>query len=279
VSETYHVVARHELTGPVPPVARAIAKATGKIAFDVTRELREDAGILASGLTKEQADQLVGALSQVNVRAFALAESSVIRFPEPAFLETARIGGDALEVDDLRDARNARIGKITVPYADIVLLVTALVKTTTEKRVVEPRSDGYIAPAGHPLGMAGTFGDLARRRTRYPSADELRPHVRIETHSEYDHFLDIFAVEPAHQLRLNASTFNFVQTGLDMQPSSIANLGQFIEHFAVHCSRAQIDPSIRHILDGSPHTNLKCGSPAQYDAYLSWRVQLLYNPE
>jgi len=270
VSETYHVVARHELTGPVPPVARAIAKATGKIAFDVTRELREDAGILASGLTKDQAGQLVGALSQVNVRAFALAESSVIRFPEPAFLETARIGGDALEVDDLRDARNARIGKITVPYADIVLLVTALVKTTTEKRVVESNPKLHSLP---PMVGLGGFG------AAIPAPDAGEKTVRMESRSEYDHFLDIFAVEPAHQLRLNASTFNFVQTGLDMQPSSIANLGQFIEHFAVHCSRAQIDPSIRHILDGSPHTNLKCGSPAQYDAYLSWRVQLLYNPE
>jgi hypothetical protein len=103
--------------------------------------------------------------------------------------------------------------------------------------------------------------------------------VRMESRSEYDHFLDIFAVEPAHHLRLNATTFNFVQTGLDVQPTSFANLAQFIKHFAVHCSQARIDPSIRHILDGSPHTNLKCGSPAQYDAYLSWRIQLLYNPE
>ena len=40
-----------------------------------------------------------------------------------------------------------------------------------------------------------------------------------------------------------------------------------------------IDPSIRHVLDGNPQTNLKFNSVGQYDAYLSWRIQMLYHPE
>lgn len=279
MSETYHVFARNEIPEPVQPIARAVAKATGKIAFDVTRDLRDSVGMLAKGLDKDEADKLVGSLSQVSVRAFALAESGIVRFPEPVFLETARLGSDTLDVADLRGENNKPLGKITVPYANIVFLATAHVRTDTTKRVVEPGSGGYIAPSEHPLGMAGTFGDLARRRTRYPSADDFMPRVRLKTHSDYDHFLDIFVVEPAHHLRLNASTFNFIETGLDMQPTSIANLTAFIKHFGAMCGQAHIDPSIRHILDGSPHTNLKCNSPAQYDAYLSWRLQLLYHPE
>ena len=279
MSETYHVVARNEITGPIPPIARAVAKATGKTAFDVTREIRDSAGVLASGLSKDEADRLVGSLSQVSVRAFALAESDMVRFPEPVYLETARLRPDALEVSDLRDKDNRRVGHVNVPYRDIVFLATAHVRTDSQRRVVEPGAGGYIPPSEHPFGIAGTFGDLARRRTRYPSADDLRPQVRTETRSEYDHLLDIFAVEPAHHLRLNASTFNFALTGLDMQPSSIANLTFFIKHFGAKCGQAHIDPSIRHILDGSPHTNLKCNSPEQYDAYLSWRIQLLYHPD
>jgi len=280
VSETYHVVAREELTGPVQPIARAIATATGEVAFDVTREIRGKIGVLASGLTKDQAARLVGSLSQVSVRVFALAESSVVKFPDPVFLETARLGNDALEVSDLRDKDGRPIGQVNAPYADIAFIATALVKTTTEKRVTEIDTGGYGPVVGeHPYGVLGFMGDLARQRTRQSDPADHVPEVRIERQSQYGHFLDIFAVEPAHHLRLNASTFNFIQTGLEMQATSIANLTRFIKHFAVHCSRAQIDPSIRHILDGSPHTNLKLGSPAQYDAYLSWRIQLLYHPE
>ncbi len=269
MSETYSVLARDEITTPIPPIARAIAKATGQIAFDVTRQLRNSVGVLASGLSQDDADKLVGSLSQVNVNAFALAESGIVRFPEPVFLETTRLGPDALEVADLRGENNKPLGKIKVAYGDIVFMATAHVRTETTKRVVESRPNLQSMPPMVGGGLAAAI----------PAPDAGQRIVRHVTHSDYDHFLDIFAIEPAHHLRLNASTFNFVQTGLDMQPSSIANLTFFITHFVPLCDQAHIDPSIRHILDGSPHTNLKCSSPAQYDGYLSWRIQLLYHPK
>ena len=95
----------------------------------------------------------------------------------------------------------------------------------------------------------------------------------------FDHFLDLFAVEPAHHIRLNASTFNFIQTGMKMQPTSVMNLCEFIKSLGPRCTDALIDPSVVHILDGNPLTNLKCNSPAHYDAYLEWRIQLIYHPE
>ena len=213
MSETHSVFSRDEITGPIPPIARAIAKATGQIAFDVTRHIRDNVGKLASGLSKDGAGELVGALSQVNVRAFALAESSIVRFPEPVFLETARLSPGAFDVADMRDVDNRRVGKTNVPYANIVFVATAHVCTETTTREIDIRpSPPPIRPM---MGMGmGTVAMAA------PDAGD--PVVRHKTRSDYDHFLDIFAVEPAHHLRLNASTFNFVQTGLDMQPSSIA---------------------------------------------------------
>ena len=273
MSKAYHIVAREELTGPLQPIAHAIATATGKVALDVTREIRDKIGILASGLTKEQADTALSVLGHAGVRAFALPESDAVRFPDPTFLETARLGNDALEVSDLRDKDDRRIGQVNVPYGDIVLVATAHVQTETKKRVVEGKPGLHIMPPVAGVGLAGALAAAVS----VPGAGERA--VRMVSKSEYDHFLDIFAIEPAHHLRLNASDFNFTQTGMKVQPTSIANLTRFIKHFVVRCDHALIDASIRHILDGSPHTNVTFNNPAQYDAYLSWRLQLLYHPE
>ncbi len=271
-NETHCIIARHDLTGHIPAAARVIAKATGQVVFDITRGLRDTSGFLASGLTQDQADTIVAGLSQAGVRAFALPETKVVYFPDPVFLETARLGGTELDVADLRDKKNVRAGKVAVPYASIVFLVTACVRTEEVKRVVEHDSALTSRHVGAGYALGGAFGAVA-------AAAESHTTVRHEGRLKYDHLLDIYAVEPAHHLRLNASTFNFYETGLEMQPTSIANLAQFIEHFAVKCGRAHIDPSIKHILDGNPQTNLTFNSPDQYDAYLSWRIQLLYNPE
>jgi len=270
MSETYRVVVREELTGPVQPIARAIATATGKVALDVTREIRDKIGILASGLAKDQADMTVSILGHAGIRAFALPESDVVRFPDPVFLETARLGDQALEVSDLRDKDGRPIGQLNVPYGDIIFIAAAHVKTTAEKRVVESNPKLHSMPPMVGMGMLGAA---------IPAPDVGDKTVRMVSKSDYNHFLDIFAIEPAHHLRLNASKFNFTQTGMKLEPTSIANLTRLIKHFVVRCDHALIDASIRHILDGAPHTNLQIGSPAQYDAYLSWRVQILYHPK
>jgi len=279
VSKTYHVVARRELTGPLPPVARAIAKVTGQIVHDVIRELRDQIGFLVSGVDKVRADAIIGALSMVGVPAFRLADDEIVQFPEPTFLETAQFGDDALMVSDLRNQENQRLGKVIVPYKDVVLLAVACVRTEGKRKVIE---DTHFAMGDHPIGLLGRLGDFGRLRRS--SLEQLidpgtAPKVRTEITSKYDHLLDIFAVEPAHRLRLNASTFNFVQTGLEMQPTSIANLAQFVERLGARCEEAAIDPGVRFILDGNPQTNLRFVGLERYETYLLWRTQLLYHPE
>jgi hypothetical protein len=278
MTDTYSVLARDALSFDATAAARAIAKATGQVLFDVRRQLRQQVGILATGLEQGPAEQLAGALSVAGVAAFALAESAFVRFPEPALLETARLAEDALDIADLRDTDNRPIGALKVPYANIVLLVTAHVRTETQKRVVEGGAVGVVG-GEHPYGLLGALGDASRRRTRLPRPEDLIPKVRHEIQVDYDHHLDIYTVEPAHHLRLPASTFNFHQTGLEVKPTSITNLTEFVTHFVPHCTQAFVDPSILHILDGNPQTNLKFNSPDEYDAYLDWRVQVLYHPE
>lgn len=267
MAELFHVIARGELSVPIPVVSRTLAQATGRVAFDVTREIRERVGILASELTEAQAGRAVAALSQAGVKTFALPEGGLVRFPDPAFLETARLGESALEVSDLRDADSRRIGAVNVPYKDIVLLATAHVRTETEKRIIEDAASFEATPSTM-MPPAG-----------FPISDALGRVVRHERHTEYDHYLDVLAVEPAHHLRLPAGTFNFVQTGLKMQPTSLANLCQFIKALGPLCTQAYIDASVLHVMDGNPQTNLKLNSVEQYDAYLLWRIQLLYHPE
>ena len=273
MADSYHVLAREELSVPRPAVSRAVAHATGRVAFDVARELRRRIGVLADGLSREAAEQLVAALAQVGVRAFALEDDQVVRFPDPGFLETARLGPDALIVSDLRDAEQKPIGSANVPYGDIVLLATAMVTTETKRKVSEP--DHLTGGGGLIAAHAVTRGIIPL----WPLHGNAKPARRTERRLESDYFLDLFAVEPARHLRLNAGTFNFVQTGLKMEPTSIANLRRFIEAFVPRCDQAIIDPSVRHVLDGSPQTDLRCDGLEQYDAYLAWRVQLLYHPE
>jgi len=213
MSETYHVVAREEHLEALPIVARAVAAATGKMALDVTREIRDKIGILASGLNKDQADMTISILGHAGVRAFVLPESNVVRFPGPVYLETARLGDEALEVSDLRDKDNCRIGQVNAPYADIVFIATALVKTTTEKRVVETKPGLHGIPPVPGVGLAGAFAAAV------PGAGERT--VRMVSKSDYGHVLDIFAIEPAQHLRLNASKFNFTQTGVGRQPHAV----------------------------------------------------------
>jgi hypothetical protein len=281
MDETFIVVMRGNKPAPIAVLSRAIAKATGQVALDVTRTLRDQTGIVARELTEEQAHAVVNALSNQGIRSFALAESQRVVFPEPVFLETARLQEEALQVDDLRDENHRKIGKVSVPCRDIVFLATAMVKVEVITReVVTDVSHTGAGPlamplpgrgAGHLLGAAiGQAINEASNPTRV---------IRRKTQSHYQHFLDLFAVEPAHHIRLDANTFNFYQTGLKMQPTSVMNLCRFIQALAPRCTEAQIDPSIRYILDGNPLTNLRCNSPAQYDAYLDWRIQLLYHPE
>ena len=276
MGETISVIAGDALSPLTRTAAGTVAKLTGRVAFDVTREIRENVGILASRLSRDQADRIVGALGNAGIAAFAVDETEFVRFPDPVFLETARLGDGALEVADLRDAESRRLGAIRVPYGDVVLLVTAIIKTETEKRVVS----GDASP-GLSVGAPGAEGLLGvhHRGFWFHGVDTTDRTVRVEKKTDYDHALDLFAVEPAQHIRLNASTFNFVQTGLKMQPTSIANLAQFITHLAPHCTQAFVDPSIRRILDGNPFTNVKFDSPGQYDAYLSWRIQVLYHPQ
>jgi len=271
MSGGYCVLAQDTFDVSVPAASRALAKATGRVAADIARELHDAGGIVARGLTQSQADQVAGALSNSGTPAFVLPENALVRFPPPVFLETARLGDGALEVEDLRNEKNQRLGDLRAPYADIVFVASAHVGRQIEQRVVqgpEPRSVG-IAMFSPMIGLArAARGACGGGRG-----------VRRVTKTEYDHFLDLFAVEPAHHLRLNAGTFNFPLTGMELQPSSVANLTQFIRHLAPLCGSALVDPSVRHILDGNPLTNLRFDSPGKYEAYLSWRIQLLYHPQ
>ena len=164
--------------------------------------------------------------------------------------------------------RTGRLGKVHVPYKDIILLVTALVRKDTEKKVAEIRPPTlYI---GAPLAGGGNLPVML---------EEQEPGVRVVRTTELDHYLDIFAVEPAHHLRLNAGTFNFTQTGMKLQLTSPANLAEFVKYFAPLCEHADLDVSIRWILDDDPRTGLRFNSLAQYEAYLHWRVQMVYHAD
>ena len=277
MADTYCVIDRDALSVPVAAAGRAIAKVTGKVAYDVTRELNKRVGILASGITQERADQIVGTLSQSSISAFSIPESDIVRFPEPVFLKVARLNGDALDISDLLNAAGNRIDAVRVPYKNIILVATGLVRTEIKKKVTETKTSSL---ASRGIGTAAMLGlGVPSLSAIIPRPSSGKQETRIVRKSHYDHCLDFFAVEPGHHLRLNASTFNFTQTGLDVQLSSLANLAHFIKNFAPRCEQAFVDPSIRHVLDGTPQTNLKFNTLGQYDAYLSWRIQLLYRPD
>ncbi len=268
MTETYCIILRDD-TAASPDAVQLIAKATGRIAFDVRRELRDRIGVLATHLPKAQADALVTCLANIGCPALALPEAQLVQFPPVVCLEAARLSDQTLELLDLRGPANPRPGALDIPSADIVFLAAAsVVKITTKKKLLEPQ-----IPIGIELTGSFMYGDYARL------VDAALPPVADQQSISSDHLLDIFAVEPACHLRLNASTFNFLQTGMKMQPTSIANLTEFIKYLALRCGQAHVDPSIRHILDGNPLTNLRFNSAEQYDAYLFWRIQLLYHPE
>lgn len=279
MDRTYSVIARDALSVSASAAARIVAKMTKRVYFDVLREVRDGVGILASGLSQSDAQRVVGGLSQGGVAAFALDESDLVRFPDPVFLETARLGEDALEVSDLRDAGGKRIGSVNLPYKDIVLLVTAIVRTEVKTTVVARDHIIEDQAVEHPFGVAGVLGNIARQRGCGFAPDDIVPTKRTRHDFHYTSYLDIFAVEPAHHVRLNAGTFNFYQTGMKMQLTSITNLCEFIKNFVARCEQAFVDPSIRHVLDGNPQTNVKFNGAKEYDAYLYWRVQILYHPE
>ena len=270
-NDSYCVLARRDVDVR-PAVARAVAQATGQVALDVTRNLRETPGILADNLPQHQAERLVGALSQVDVSAFSLPRSELVQFPEPVFLETARLGDDILVVEDLRAASGARLGTLRVPYKDIVFAAAGQVSEEKRRRVND--STPYAGAPGVSAGLM-IGGPLMAAAM---AADGATPASHMETSVRDHHVLDLFAVNPAHHIRLNAKTFNFTQTGLPLQMSSLLNLTEFIKRLGPLCESAAIDLSVKHILDGDPLTNLRFKSLERYEAYVFWRVQLLYHP-
>ncbi len=276
MADTYLVIPRDPFSLSVPPVSEIVAKVTGQTKLDVAHQLRRNRGLVARGLQKAQANRMVEALRGAGTAAFALAEADRVVFPEHVHLSSVRFGDDDL-IAELADANQKPLGPARIPYEDIVLLTCGLVRFTKKKRTTRPVSNDAPLPNFQSWRPMGTLGVSLRSLGRYSHSSANPPGNQNEHHHEDRHLLDLFAVEPAHHLRIEADRFSFARTGLPMQPTRILNLIALIKCFSARCSEAFVDPGIRYILDGNPRSNLRFQSIQQYRAYLDWRVQMLYH--
>ncbi len=274
MADTYLVIPRAPFSLSVAPVSDIVAKVTGQTRLDVAHQLRRNRGLVARELQKSQADRMVEALRGAGTEAFALAEADRVVFPEHVYMTAARFGDDDL-IAELADTDQKPIGPTRIPYDDVVLFTCGMVRFTKEKRTTRPVSNNVPDRNFQTWMPVGTLGVPLRGVSRY-SHPPTNPVGNQKDHEDR-HLLDLFAVEPAHHLRIEADRFSFARTGLPMQPTRILNLIALIKAISARCTEAFADPGIRYILDGNPRSNLRFQSIEQYHAYLEWRVQMLYH--
>ena len=252
-SETYAILREPRSKMDLRQAAAALAKVLGRVRIDVTQELRDRPGILADGLTQQQAQKAAGLLRQGGIGVFVMAQSQMALPPPPIEICDGKLGEDGFSFIGPE-------GPITAPWGQIIFLDCARVGYDEYVKEQQIQMTAYYSRA---------------------DADAYDPPVvsREVRRSKWKEFLDVVCYDPWVHFRIDRHSFRYAKTGLPLQSASHENFTQLIRAFKARAESAATGPGIRLLLDGDPRTRLSTAGLEAHDNYIQWRLQLLWRED
>lgn len=231
-------------------VGRFVADAVGRPIADITRELRNSKGFLATGLDAPKAVALAEKVEQeLKAPVLVLPEGEAVALPPPMRMRHAAVDGRGLRCEAYTWDRTV---EVAATWNDIFLVSCGRLEI---QHAVESASDVPISGLG------------------------ARPATSLVMQIRHEFLLDIILWEPWRRLRLDQNTSAFSLTEMKRGPDE--SVGALYRN-AVNLDRfAQGVPMNRGVsllaggASGSAWQSLTFYNKRDFDSYTDWLVQLV----
>ncbi len=228
--------------------ARILAKAENIVYADATRAVRNCCGILAQGLTFEEATSICRELNREGVGVFHMDQAKMY-LPEAAVhVNNADCLADCFEVQDVYGRAHP------LSWANIILLSLA--------RVVEKKKTRAV---------------LIMEETSHGEGELSSSSMGWKVVEEEDLILDIFSEEPQKKhYRIKQKAFNYDYLGGRLKPSSADNFRFLVQDLVGFASHAYGNRGINAYLSGDAVEKMNYSDLDHFDKENVWLLQLIH---
>lgn len=243
-----------------PVTADAVAAVRKIPRVDAARAVRTAFGIIAEDLAETDARDLVAALQERSVPAYAVAEERLASLPPVTRAQSAVIadGGFTAVLAD------GRRGLIAWPNLALVCFHGQRVSTLVEgKKEAGPT----IASKMMRATVTMTTG------IPLPSAKKKAPPKPVEQ-VENAYALDLFTKQPAARVRIPTQPFDFSCLGPQKAPAALTNLVALVRLITERAPQAPRNTGTQILLDKRPIAGVAYDSPRDLDRECRWLLTL-----
>jgi len=239
----FAVVLLEELAKPPHEVAGELAKATGKLRYDVMAAFNRDPYVPLENLPGREAKAAVAVLADAGTRATALAMEKV---PPPARIfnvHNADVEPDAFSVQtDI--AGHMR----QMPWNEIasVSVVTLSERVSTGSRAKGPSIAGGIARAAGTLAFPGAAGLMGGGRARQR---RMRRQSGPTTKEVETAVLGLVPFSVPMELRIRANQFNYDYLGERLAQTSGENFRTLTGDVLARATSARVSEAARRFVE------------------------------
>lgn len=230
------VMLDEELPKPLPEWARVLAKALGRVSYDVIAAINRNPYFPLEGLSREEAEEAVAVLAGRGIRAAAVPAGKLPPAVRFHYIRNADVEDQGLSVQIDLAGRKLRL----LPWTEIEALAAATLNL--------PLDSPAPAAAGPSIGRMAAqvimpgYGGIARAMRPPQPPRERKPR--------WDRFM-VLALLPAGapmELRFRADQFNYDYLGARLAPTGAANFRTFVADVAGRATRARLSPAVRELV-------------------------------
>lgn len=233
-------------------VGRLVAAATGRPLPDVTRDIRDSRGVLARGLAKEHAVELVGKLREASVEAVALGEGAFVPLPQVQRMRGLSVGEEGISCEAYTwDSTRT----LEAPWERVFLVAAGRLRVTEVVEVEKP---------------------LPKRRLGIMASQIDKRIPQLETRVRFENILDVVLFEPWERLRLDENPAAYALAGSERDEHAAIQEAATLLYATAH--DAPCDAGLELMATRAPEeawASCTFESKAEFDAYVEWLVQLV----
>lgn len=246
------VVASRLSEESIPAVGRLVASAVGRPLPDVTRDIRDSRGVLARGLAKERAVELMEQLRGIAVEAVALGEGTFVPLPPLQRMRGLSVSEDGItcEAYTWDSTRN-----LEAPWERVFLAAAGRLRVAEVVEVEKP----------HEKRRKGVVASQIEKRI-----------PKLETRIRLENMLDVVLFEPWERLRLDENSAAYALAGTERDEHAAIQEAATLLYAAEH--DAPCDQGLELMATRAPEdlwAAYTFDSKAEFDAYVEWLVQLV----
>lgn len=243
----------------VAAAAHVLSLATKTPSIDAAHHLRQHPGILATGLERAAADDLLQRFLEKNIAAVVVPDSDLKTPPKAVLVST-------LELQPLALTLQGPNGPAHVPWEQIAVISTCILRVNSARTVTakEGPSAGekilktsILLTTGIPLPMGKT-----------------RDVRKTVTDSDTQFFLDLFFRSTPLRIRLRADTTHYDFLGTEKAMSATENFRTLTIRLARLATNAIRNKSTQIWIEHQPVAPVVCESEAIFDQECRWLMAL-----